>query len=120
MKSRTGALSGNWQGGRYVGTLGYVWIWLAPGKRIQEHRFVMEKFLGRNLEKNEIVHHKNGKKTDNRLENLQLMKKGEHTTHHWTGRKHTPEAIEKNRQSNLDKKHKKSSYLWEVPNECID
>jgi len=45
------------------------------GKRIFEHRKVMEDFVGRPLRKDEQVHHRNGKKLDNRIENLELWSK---------------------------------------------
>ena len=47
-----------------------------------EHRRVMEAFLDRPLRSDEIVHHKNGKKKDNRLCNLALMTRAEHIKEH--------------------------------------
>lgn len=49
---------------------------------VLEHRIIMENHLNRVLNPNEVVHHINGSKKDNRLENLQLMKAGEHASMH--------------------------------------
>ncbi len=69
-----------WSGGKYIDRLnGYVSVYspdhpFAKKKGyVQEHRLVMEKFLGRYLRRNEIVHHRNKRKTDNRIENLELI-----------------------------------------------
>jgi hypothetical protein len=58
---------------RYISTQGYVYI--RPEGSTQamtEHKYVMERMLGRPMVKGESVHHKNGVRTDNRPENLEL------------------------------------------------
>lgn len=42
----------------------------------------METKLGRKLSKEEVVHHIDGNKTNNSLDNLQLMTRSEHSSHH--------------------------------------
>ena len=49
---------------------------------VLEHHLVMEKHIGRYIRKDEVVHHKNHIRNDNRLENLELMTFKEHASLH--------------------------------------
>ena len=57
-------------------------IWLPDGKqrRVKQHRWIIECQIGRRLTPQEDIHHLNGIKSDNRVENLQLIHHSEHTT----------------------------------------
>lgn len=81
--------SGNWKGGIRKNYHGYIIVssYNHPFKSktgcVLEHRLVMEDFLGRYLKPEEVVHHINGDRTDNRIENLMLFATGgEHRAYH--------------------------------------
>jgi hypothetical protein len=68
--------SPGWVNGKYIDGDGYVYI-RPEGKLIREHRYVMGQALGRKLLSTETVHHINGNRSDNQLDNLQL-RTGQH------------------------------------------
>ena len=84
-RGRRGPKSPLWKGGRFLHTLGYMMAYCpdhpsAIGKTgyVYEHRRVMEKHIGRYLKSEEHVHHINGDRADNRIENLKITSFAEH------------------------------------------
>ena len=79
-----------WKGGEIKDARGYVWSYApdhpnknAMGKGyVKRSRLLMEKKIGRYLTKNEAVHHINGIRDDDRIENLIVMTKSAHSSHH--------------------------------------
>ena len=85
---KSGADNPNWKNGGSFDLVGYRAKLVYPGhpffemaakrgpgvkaRHILEHRLVMAEHLGRPLEKYETVHHLNGDRSDNRIENLEL------------------------------------------------
>lgn len=59
-------------GTRYTSNDGYTRVVNEAGRSVLEHRHVMEQMLGRPLRLGENVHHRNGVRTDNRPQNLEL------------------------------------------------
>ncbi len=61
---------------------GYIAFTMGPNKHRSEHIAVMERHIGRRLSPEECVHHKNHIKTDNRITNLELLTRSEHSRLH--------------------------------------
>ena len=102
---RKGSASNLWKGGKTIGSDGYIFIFIPNHPYadchgyVREHRLVMEKHLERYLLPSEIVHHKNGNKTDNRIDNLELfVSNGVHMSGHMRGNKFSKKRDMSNRR----------------------
>jgi hypothetical protein len=71
----------SWKGGNV--NYGYRII-RVDGKPVREHRHIMEKHIGKPLDPNCHIHHINGDRLDNRIENLTILTPSEHSKLHWS------------------------------------
>lgn len=87
-KAQSGENSGNFKGYRRKTSKGYICCYMpdhpmaTKSGLVMEHRLIIEKHLGFILPKNFVVHHLNGKKDDNRIENLAVMTSSAHSALH--------------------------------------
>ena len=78
-RDSSGEKHSQWKGGRKTSSMGYILIhspdhpYRGKHKYVMEHRLVMEQYLKRYLKPSEKVHHKNGIRNDNRIENLEIV-----------------------------------------------
>jgi len=86
-----GERSGHWNGGRYITSHGYACVAVPPGHHLRqahgyayEHDLVAEVKIGRQLGPNEVVHHLDGDKLNNRPENLIVETRSAHARRHAT------------------------------------
>lgn len=79
-----GEKNGRWKGGINIDKDGYILVkkrdhpHCDPRGYVRQHRFVYEEYHKCCLLRCSVIHHKNGNKQDNRIENLQLISKKEH------------------------------------------
>jgi hypothetical protein len=111
-KGRSGPESHEWEGGMTHAKGGYVLVYVPShphpnkGRYVLQHRLVMEQHLGRFLEPEEVVHHKDGNRQNNAPDNLELWQRnGDHLQGTLKG--HVPEWTAEGKARMIEGSHKK-------------
>lgn len=100
-EANKGAKAGNWNGGRKLTRAGYRQVLYPEHPRADRNGYVMEhiveweKHTGVLIPEDCCIHHLNGNKADNRIQNLCMMKTSAHTVFHHTGAKRSAETKKK-------------------------
>ena len=96
--AKKGDKGANWKGGKRTTSGGYRQVLMPEHPRADKSGYVMEHILvwedatGVSVPENCCIHHLNGDKTDNRIQNLCMMLHKAHTVFHHTGAKRTSET----------------------------
>lgn len=111
---KSGTENPRWNGGRIIDKQGYIKIKLFPespffcmadrrNKYVPEHRLLIAQLLGRCLRTDEFVHHRDGDKQNNSIDNLELMGRSKHSPYnHWMDKMARLEAMNKELKARLD------------------
>lgn len=117
-KSHSGEKNPIWKGGRFIDKHdGYVWIHrpshplAKKNGYVREHRFVMSEYIGRPLTRCECIHHINGNRSDNRIENLLIVSHADHMRLEHTGRKRSAETRKRMAQAQKDRRSRERNIL---------
>ena len=100
------------RGSGCLNRFGYIVVPNPRGGQIHQHRLVMEEHLGRPLEKHERVHHLNGIRHDNRIENLEWATYSENCKHSFSVLKRKPSCL-----GVFGKNNHRSKAIIEIDNE---
>lgn len=104
--AHSGVNNPSYKRGYFINENGYKKV-RVDGKYKYEHRYLVEQTLDRKLRPTEDVHHINGDKLDNRIENLKVLTKSEHTRLHgnWIGDKNHTTKLDETKVRSIRKSH---------------